>query len=338
MDVQMQDERGSKRRREDQDEPQRHDILWFPDGNVVLATDKYLFKVYKGLLSMHSSVFKGMFELPNVGGAIGGQNTGGVVQEEYEGVPLITLVGDKGEDVAHLLRALYERRYYKCYDSNTPLDVVVAILVLSVKYDFEDLMRDVVRQISGQFPMSLQSMDLVVGKDENIFGVDQLVCGLRLLEAAFQSGVEALLPILFFFCSNALIEDIFQLSDTMSPGCLHTLIKGRDRLIFKVNELVSDLPELLKFDMEESECLRQRRCPSEARYKCLSGLSKPFFFCVEGEDVVKDHLIHACANCRSSVVKSIEERREEIWAKIPSYFGYPGWEEMQAKLDEIENS
>ena len=61
----MESQREHKRRREENTEPeapQRHDILWFPDGNVVLATDAYLFKVYKGLLSMKSSVFRDMFE------------------------------------------------------------------------------------------------------------------------------------------------------------------------------------------------------------------------------------------------------------------------------------
>ncbi len=43
--------------------PKRHDVLWIPDGNVVLATDSFLFKVHKGVLSMQSSVFKDMFDL-----------------------------------------------------------------------------------------------------------------------------------------------------------------------------------------------------------------------------------------------------------------------------------
>ena len=111
MGVDTDAQRGTKLRREHQEEPRRHDVLWFADGNVVLATDKYLFKVYKGLLSMHSSVFKDMFELPNVGESSDGQSDGVLVQEMYEGVPLVTLVGDKGEDVACLLRALFEHQY-----------------------------------------------------------------------------------------------------------------------------------------------------------------------------------------------------------------------------------
>lgn len=44
--------------------PKHHDVLWFTDGNVVLETDTYLFRVHKSLLSFHSTVFRDMFELP----------------------------------------------------------------------------------------------------------------------------------------------------------------------------------------------------------------------------------------------------------------------------------
>ncbi len=89
-----------------------HESLWFPDGNVVLATDSFLFKVHKSFLSSYSSVFRDMFELPNVDGSIAGQSESGagIVSEMLEGLPLVILAGDKGEDVVHLLRAIYERR------------------------------------------------------------------------------------------------------------------------------------------------------------------------------------------------------------------------------------
>lgn len=92
--------------------PKPHDILWYSDGSVVLATDLYLFKVHKSVLSHHSTVFKDMFEFPNIDASEtspGGVGSG-TAQEVYQGLPLVTLAGDKGEDVVHLLRAVYERR------------------------------------------------------------------------------------------------------------------------------------------------------------------------------------------------------------------------------------
>lgn len=96
-----------------QTSPKPHNFLWFTDGNVVLATDTYLFKVHKSLLAVHSSVFKDMFELPNVGHDSSnlegpGRSDAAFASETYEGAQVVTLVGDKGADVAHLLRAVFE--------------------------------------------------------------------------------------------------------------------------------------------------------------------------------------------------------------------------------------
>ncbi|KLO16687.1 hypothetical protein SCHPADRAFT_937715 [Schizopora paradoxa] len=134
MDVDGQHEESTKTR-----VPKPHDLLWFSDGSVVLATDTYLFKVHKSLLSLHSSVFKDMFEPLNFNGEVSGGIGTGEAQEMYEGLPLVTLVGDKGEDVAHLLRAVFEPRFHDRHSDDTPLEIVVALLVLSTKYDFKNI-------------------------------------------------------------------------------------------------------------------------------------------------------------------------------------------------------
>ncbi|KLO16675.1 hypothetical protein SCHPADRAFT_822876, partial [Schizopora paradoxa] len=133
--------------------PRPHETLWYSDGSVVLATDLYLFKVHKSLLSRHSSVFNDMFEFPNINDSeTDGGNAGVSTQEMYEGLPLVALAEDEGEDVAHLLRAVYEPRYHDRSSANTPLQTVIALLLLSTKYDFKDLRGDVIYQISKQFP------------------------------------------------------------------------------------------------------------------------------------------------------------------------------------------
>lgn len=78
---------------ESQKTPKPHDFLWFPDGSVVLATDLYLFKVHKSLLSLHSSVFKDMFEPPNMDESVAEGIGAGEAQEMYDGLPLVTLIG-----------------------------------------------------------------------------------------------------------------------------------------------------------------------------------------------------------------------------------------------------
>ena len=45
--------------------PLTHDAeLWFPDGSIVLQAEAIYFKIYAGILSQASPVFRDMFSLP----------------------------------------------------------------------------------------------------------------------------------------------------------------------------------------------------------------------------------------------------------------------------------
>lgn len=211
-------------------------------------------------------------------------------------------------------------------------------MVLSTKYDFKDLRKDVIIQIADQYPMSLQDIDQVTEDDVPIFQRGRQSCDLPLLGAAFTASVDALLPILFFSGTHQDASAIIKQADVMNRECLHTLIDGKERLDNKVHQLISDLPEYLRRRIGISDCLDVKTCVRKARYSGLSELINSFFFQTRGSDVVTGYLTHVCEHCASSVAKSIDKRREEIWEEIPSYFGYPGWDVMQAKLDEIVNS
>ena len=88
---------------------ERHPDLYFQDGDIVLAvkqtiatgsTDdrtKYtVFRIHRFLLKHHSTVFANFFSDANAAPA-----------ENYDGVPLAEMHGDKAEDFALLLGYLY---------------------------------------------------------------------------------------------------------------------------------------------------------------------------------------------------------------------------------------
>lgn len=77
------------------DEWKRHPDLYMPDGTMVLLTGDVVFKVYPGLLAMHSDVFKGMTSL---------SKHEPEEAEKYDGCSLVRLTDDP-EDLAHFLRA-----------------------------------------------------------------------------------------------------------------------------------------------------------------------------------------------------------------------------------------
>ena len=82
-----------------------HETLWHKDGNVILATDVFLYRVHKGVLANYSSVFKGLFEQSDDVELIMDS-----VSESWNGVPVVKMVDDKDEDVYNFLKTLYDRK------------------------------------------------------------------------------------------------------------------------------------------------------------------------------------------------------------------------------------
>ena len=80
--------------------------LWFADGSVVLETDDVYFKVYSGILSQASPVFKDMFAFPQ---PIAGTSDA----ESYDGCPLVHMP-DAARDLRYFLKALHDSRYVPC--------------------------------------------------------------------------------------------------------------------------------------------------------------------------------------------------------------------------------
>lgn len=84
---------------------ERHDDLWFSDGNIVLSavsddrTNTILFCIHRSSLTRQSEIFESMFDMP--------QGEGGGLAEVYEEAPLVRLP-DSAEEVEELLNAIYD--------------------------------------------------------------------------------------------------------------------------------------------------------------------------------------------------------------------------------------
>lgn len=76
-------------------ELKRHERLWFDDGNTVLVAQQTSFKIHRGVLAIHSDVFKNLFTIPQP-----------VEVEHVDDCPVVHL-DDTAVDVAHFLSALY---------------------------------------------------------------------------------------------------------------------------------------------------------------------------------------------------------------------------------------
>ncbi|KLO07747.1 hypothetical protein SCHPADRAFT_859820 [Schizopora paradoxa] len=327
--------------------PKPHDILWFLDGNVVLATDTYLFKVHKSLLSLHSSVFKDMFELPNIGHESSnlegpGRSDTLLASLSYEGVPMVTMIGDKGKDVAHLLRAVFEPDYYHRDNDETPLEVIVALLLLSTKYDFNVVRKSVILHISRHYPMTLQEYDALYINDPPMFGKERRAeCHFPLLAAAVTADVDVLLPGLFLACSEFGIDEIFSKTQSMTRETQRTLMNGRESISCAKGDLISSLSEQLRRYDTRGKCQNETPCLKEAYFRDTGLFVLLPLGDAIGKKAVRSYISPICRGCSSVVARMIDENRAEIWKDVLSFFDlseWEQWEDFQAKLKVIVES
>lgn len=80
----------------------RRSDLWFEDGNVVLEAEGTFFKVYRGNLARHSSVFAAMFSFPQ-------PKTQSDPSESVEGCPIVHMP-DAATHLRYFLIALNDFR------------------------------------------------------------------------------------------------------------------------------------------------------------------------------------------------------------------------------------
>ncbi|KAJ3558802.1 hypothetical protein NM688_g713 [Phlebia brevispora] len=129
--------RGTKRARVDTDpepsELNRHETLWFEDGNVIVQAGDTIFRVYRGLLCQYSDVFKDLFKLPQPADA-----------ETMDGLPLVQL-SDSPVELAHLLDALHNAPQHE----KLTWTAIQSLVNLGMKYEIEELRDAAIHHIHG---------------------------------------------------------------------------------------------------------------------------------------------------------------------------------------------
>lgn len=340
--------------------PKRHDILWFPDGNVVLQTDTYLFRVHKSVLSLHSSVFKGMFELPTAEGGKSDDamvdDAAGMEPELYEGVPLVVLVGDKGEDIAHVLRTVYDHgyvitflkyeyytnrgnisRYYISRSDDHPLGKITALLLLSTKYDFGSIRRDVIGHLLKHYPTTLSEFDAVDDDDATAFHDCRYSHHFELLKVALAAEADILLPGLFYACSDFTVSAILNvLGEMLDKQNIRKLLEGRDRLGIAMKRVQ------WVYLSESEHCVKLHGPSLNSVHPDRFRLKDPDPSSVFDEHALKDisgKILSSlwpnrfCQACKGRAEQRIEEEREKVWQELPTYFALSTWDVLRKTLE-----
>lgn len=341
--------------------------VWFPDGSVVLCAGDTLFRVYSGILALHSSVFKDLFTLPQP------LND----SESFDECPLIALQ-DGEEELRDFLRVVHDWRYVvlKCvgvhdylrvprdsylYSVSNDLSVLLNLLRMSTKYDVIPLRARVIKLLATHFPRDplqhpylppTSSYPLLFPLPKDV----QLT--IRAANIFRETNALSLLPAALFACcglppdsllgpravpdasnSNPATTSPFgndalnTHSHSLSPENLYTVLKARSTLILFTRQHIfgyAFTPRDPPACLASATCRRARADWAESINKATSrpGEQNGWINPLSPGTYLACMTRAACRKCVVELRESFEKGRKELWEGLPGVLGLDVWERL----------
>ncbi|KZP11459.1 hypothetical protein FIBSPDRAFT_756717 [Athelia psychrophila] len=315
-------EEPTNKRKRSEHEPHPNIIIvrsefWLKDGNVILQAENMQFKVYRGILSLNSTVFSDMFSTP--------QPPSG--QELIEGCPIVHL-SDTSADVTIMLEAICQRRYVANGDA-LPFTVVAAFLRLGNKYDIEVLRADALKRLFYEMPSVLEAYEAraawsMIRKDNKHTKLD-------MANLAREQNLLSALPIAWYRCCWA-----WHLPASMFKTKLNT----QDAIICATSYVpLMKLQQETTFSWITFPPSKYPRCQKNAICRAArSELAIKMFFpvatltCLERWDQAWGG--DMCSVCVKIAMAEHDDGRRRFWEALPGIFGLHGWEELNKERDQ----
>ncbi|KDQ59922.1 hypothetical protein JAAARDRAFT_46492 [Jaapia argillacea MUCL 33604] len=207
---------------EPQTELKKHETLWFDDGNVILVASRILaFKVYRGVLSRCSGVFRDLLSVKLEG-------------EPMEGCRVVHLP-DNPSELGYLLSALFLRSSFIV--TQCGFEELAAILRLSTKYSIPGLRQESLEFLNYCFPANATMHEFTSLKRRNLLKAPGAAIGL--VNLALELKLDAPIGNLALYeCCTMPIRDLcdgYKRSDgtteTLDSKTMGRCMRGRDILV-----------------------------------------------------------------------------------------------------------
>ncbi|KAI0341195.1 hypothetical protein BDW22DRAFT_1333230 [Trametopsis cervina] len=307
--------------------------LWYRDGTVVLQAERKLFKVYAGILSRASPVFRDMFAL----GSSHSTSEAGR-SEMYEGRPLVATAGDTAADMRAFLTALHDSSLdfssqYIDAKSLKLVDIprIISILRLSTKYDVVHLRRRAIEALQVWYPRNVSSY---ISLSSSSTPREDLLRHITIANIARETGSFVLLPAALLFCCST--ADARTLYDGVSvDGVYHDLHPDNKRAIFIGRPLLMHHARTRTqgffFNPHFSEgsgqkCLTAERCAEFRKIytSVYDHKEDPWmnpFFRLNWKAIRSA----CCTNCTLSWETHNLRGMKDLWEELPALFDLTSW-------------
>ncbi|KZT72354.1 hypothetical protein DAEQUDRAFT_723053 [Daedalea quercina L-15889] len=313
-----------------QKEVKRDETIWFPDGNIILQAGGVVFRVYQGLLSLHSEVFAGLFSVPQP-----------QTVDTFDGHPIVCLP-DNADDLRHLLRVLFvDRRFFRHDEQEcVPFSTVASLARISHKYGVKDVLDEALTRMKSCFSDRLGDWEDTV-EVEGFASILRASMGTALMTYDWPDAIaavniarltetESILPIALYMCCQLDTEDIMNgvkrkdgTVERLAPADIMKCLDARQTLTHDTVVFASHMFE----PVTSSECsgpdcgthLQELRdvdiSYGDASSACLDSWDLWLHMDPTGD------FSGLCSSCQGMVWSREAEERREIWGRLPEIMG-----------------
>ncbi|KAF5310290.1 hypothetical protein D9619_010137 [Psilocybe cf. subviscida] len=319
--------------------------FWFNDGDIILqAEGGTRYRVHQSLLSMNSAFFRDMFD------TIG--SSGPLEEEEMDGCALVKMQ-DPAKDWDTVLGTIYTPLKVHPDLEFLDVDVLLIMLRLGRKYQFDDLHENALHRLRKELPGDLLKFDqafqprlqqIFEGDRDDHCTCPKMACNpislAKLINFALTWDVEDVLPVAYYmglvnFTLDHILEEVKVGGETISLAqeAKKALIRGQEELLPAIFGHI--YPWIARGEayhtVPVSLCKAQDECA-----KAREAIGNDFLRDIQ--DAGRDYMVHAlakspaipesddahlglCMLCMQHLLTHYEDARESIFDALPDMFG-----------------
>ncbi|KAI8974165.1 hypothetical protein BD414DRAFT_498336 [Trametes punicea] len=308
----------------------RDEEIWFPNGNVIIIADnKVAFRLYRGVLSRLSEVFRGLFAIPLPPDS-----------EEMDGCPLVHL-SDSPDDLKCLFMVLCRRKNY-FYRRDEPIPVPFSVLASLIrmghKYGIQEVYNTALRRLKKSYTSSMT--EWISPQLRKRYVKTTELDAPAVIELARLTNNPDLLPSAYLACCSlhCVARGRKRARDQVEPPPwdLQNILAGRAKL---VQRRALNLLALLRVPPCDN-CARPEQCAMAVQRTLQridladlesSLLDKDAFTSLSGWFWMRGQTERLCGPCTQASDKAELETREQTWRNLPEIFDIhvENWPEPQ---------
>ncbi|KAI1787710.1 hypothetical protein LXA43DRAFT_1028036 [Ganoderma leucocontextum] len=315
--------------------------VWLADGNCVVVANNFAFRVYKGILSLHSDLFRDLFSLPNSSNS-----------DMMDGCPIVTVTDDPHDIRCLFLVLCCGKDFYHENDEPKPVQfaVLASLIRMGHKYTIPKIMNDALSRLKKYYPISFSAWDDVATREGYV--TTEPIDAFEVVRLARLTETPSLLPSAFFTCCENMCSISTEGDGHPAEGQLllqglsvddsRRLINGREnlalgvvnrllKLITKHANLPSDYRTSHRTCVDRVASIFNLRTLDGSFFKttryhaALQPLSDWFFANPTTDPTGRPGL--QCENCLKFLKLSDEKSRTAVWGLLPEVFNLHviGW-------------